>query len=193
MDIEKPRTTSFVIEAPVEIWPRGHLSKDVAGGQTPPVEMDPDPNYSRQTAVRRSLNHVCLWPRHSCSRGEEGGLSHMGREERAILPGVWLPGDRRELGRLRTRRQRDRFPPRGRGKTRREDRLHLASLARQGALQSRRREDAPGPAHGFVRRTAIRRETADPGLLHAARCDGPGLSFAIGNRAAAYKRHIQPS
>ena len=57
----------------------------------------------------------------------------------------------------------------------REDRLHLANLARQGELLRRRREDAPGRAHGHGRRAAIRCEAPHPRLLRADLFDGEGL------------------
>ncbi len=57
----------------------------------------------------------------------------------------------------------------------REDRVHLAGLARQGELPDRRRDDAPGPAHGFGWRAAIRRQPHYPRLLRADRFDGAGL------------------
>ena len=95
-----------------------------------------------------------------------------------VLQGVWMPGDRRVLGGFRSRRERDRLSPRRRREGGREDRLHLAGLARQGELLCRRRTDAPRPAHGCVRRAAVRCVASHPRLLPADLIDGKGLIFA---------------
>ena len=94
-----------------------------------------DVRESEAQPLRRSLSHV-----RSC------GLVIPVPEDRMEAYREWarngaafcvdrLPRDRRMCwGRFHTRRPADGFPPRGRGQTRREDRLHLAGLARQNEL-----------------------------------------------------------
>src|SRR5262249_11137618 len=92
------------------------------------------------------------------------------------LPGIWLHRDRRILGRQCPERQADRFPPRRRRQGWREDRVHLAGVARQGDARVRRSQNARGPASSGLRRNSVRPQAPHPRLLHADPHHGPHVN-----------------
>ncbi len=84
------------------------------------------------------------------------------RRRRADLPGIRRQAPCRGLGQRRARRQGHRLPQGGRRQARREGRLLLVRISRQGDPRRRQREDEQRPAHeGDGREHAVRRQAHD--------------------------------